>query len=92
MSSNLKRATATAVALTLLVPAAAQAQSSTSKANEKDYRSLQYGNGRITPRQNEGVKRRADALNQAMSDDGAVRPSPTPAPTRRRGSGTATPQ
>jgi hypothetical protein len=85
-----KSAATAALALAIIAPAAAQSQSTKSQKNEKDYRSLQYGNGRITPQQNEGVKRRANALDEAMSDDGTTRPTPTPRPARK--SGTATPQ
>lgn len=59
---------------------------------EKDYRSLQYGNGKITPEQDAGIRIRAKQLNEAMSDDGTTKPSPTPKPSSTPKTGSASPR
>jgi hypothetical protein len=90
MRKTIRHCAAVAVLVALTSVAMAQSSGSSSSGqtnssaqqNEKDYRSLQYGNGRITPEQNRGIQQRANALNQAMSDEGTTAsPSPSPSPT-----------
>ena len=92
MKKAIRLVAASAVTLVIATVAVAQSSStnSSAKQNEKDYRSLQYGNGQITKQQNEAIQRRAQQLNEAMQDDGTSTPTPTPTASPRRG--TARPQ